>query len=179
MTRMRKLIFVLLLLPLVTLAQAGGELTVGEQTITYDSQVKSEAGVLYFLGDDLVASEQGVVTLVYENDEVVLEAHDTDGDGQLDAFIALDGQGEVVEITGDRADAFVRPEVVEFTDLLKRSEEVGGGSGASTSSTDEDLVGDLDSITIPRYHNYVQWALFILLVGGGVWWYRKKKRGKE
>jgi len=163
---MKKLLFVLVFLPIITLAQ-GGELVVGEKTISYASSTEKDGITLYYENDALAASQHDGVWLVYNNDEVVYEAHDTNSDGESDTFIALNGEGEVVEITGLAAENLERPAAVEFRDLM--------GSGADGESlSDEDLVGDLSSITIPSYHNYLLYFIILATIGGGIWWYRKK-----
>ena len=116
-----------------------------------------------------MASESDGVTLVYENDGVILEAHDTDGDGKLDAFLTLDNNEEVTSIIGEGAGAFERPEVVEFEDLV--AEE-----GGSEAAAEEDLVGSLDSITIPG--SGLPWLpiiIVLLAAVGGYRFYKKRK----
>lgn len=169
---MKKIFLLLLLLPVVALAQ-GGELEVGGETFLYDSIVEKDALSLYYQGETLVASTHEGITLVYKDDQVVLEAHDTEGNGELDTFLTLDSNGEVVKIEGDGAEAFERPEIVELNELIAN----GGGSEAAAQ---EDLVGSLDSIKIPGggipFGTIVLW---LTIVGGGYWFYRKKKAKAE
>lgn len=166
---MKKIFFGILLLPLVTLAQAG-ELNIGESRVYYDSSSSTEAGTLYYQSDNLVASEHGGITLVYENDVVVLEAHDTDGDGKLDAFLELNDD-EVTSMTGEGASVFERPETVEFEELL--------AEGGSEAATQDDLVGSLDSITIPGGGGFPWWIILLLAIGGGYWFYKKRQEKED
>ena len=46
---MKKIFLMILLLPLVSFAQAG-ELTVGERTVAYENVLETEAGTLYYQG---------------------------------------------------------------------------------------------------------------------------------
>lgn len=165
-------VFVVMLLPMLTLAQ-GGELTVGERTVTYDASIITETGILYYQGDEMVASEREGMTLLYEDSMPILEAHDTNNDGTLDTFVTLDANEDMVEVTGEGAEMFTRPEAVEFAVL----QEVGGGEAAAHD--EEDLVGSLDSITIPKYQNYALYAWVLILAGGGYWYYRRKKRTRD
>ena len=171
---MKKILFALLLLPLLTFAQEGGELTIGERTVAYTNSTENELGTYYYADDSLVASVHEKVSLVYENDIAVLEAHDTNGDGTLDAFLSLDSEGEVTEMTGEGASIFERPETVEFADLM-----AADGGGSEVSDSDEDLVGDLDSITIPGNHNYTFYIFTVIFIGVAYWWYRRKKVGDD
>jgi len=123
---MKKIFLTILLLPLVSLAQAGN-LVVGDKNVAYDSVSEKEVATLYYQGETLVASESDGVVVVYENDQVVLEAHDTDGDGELDAFLTLGNDGEVMKTEGDGAEVFRRPETVEVAELIAN----GGGSFAA------------------------------------------------
>lgn len=165
---MKKIFLLLLLLPVVTIAQ-GGDLEVNGETFLYDSIVEKDTLSLYYQGETLVASTHEGITLIYKNDQVVLEAHDTDKNGELDAFLTLDSNGEVMKIEGRGAEIFERPEIVEVDELIAS----GGGSEAAAQ---EDLVGSLDSIKIPG--GGVPLATIILwlaIIGGGYWFYRKKK----
>ena len=164
---MKKIFLTILLLPLVSLAQAG-ELNVGDKNVAYDSVSEKEAVTLYYQGETLVASESDGVTLVYENDVLALEAHDTDGDGKLDAFLTLDSNEEVTSMTGEGVSAFERPETVEFEDLI--------AEGGSEAAAEEDLVGSLDSITIPG--SGLPWLpiiIVLLAAVGGYRFYKKRK----
>lgn len=165
---MKTFVFAILPLPLLVFAQE--TLTVGEETISYDTRTETEVGVLYHQGDILMASEHTGVTLVYENEQVVLAAYDTDADGTLDAFVAFDETEAMTGITGDGASAFEQPEVKEFSDLM--AERGAGGAGAP----DEDLVGPLDSITIPGQGVPVATIiLWLVIIAAGYWVYKKKK----
>ena len=166
---MKKLLLGILVLPLLVLAEEG-ELRVGGEVIAYDESSLTESGVLYYFNDELVASEHGAVLLVYKDDQVVMEAHDITGDGEFSTILTLDQSGAVVEVKGDGAEQFERPEVVELEELLA----VDGGAGAP----DDDLVGDLSSITIPKYRNYTFYIMTIVLLGSAYWWHRRKN-GKE
>lgn len=163
---MKKIILILALFPVFLFAE-GGVLTVGEETVSYDTVFPTETGTLYYSDETLVASEHDAVTLIYKDDIAVLEAHDTDSDGNLDTFITLDSNGNTTNISGPGADTFTRPETVEFSTLL---------ADRGADNTQEDLVGNLDSIDIPRYHNYTLYVILILLSVGGFWWYRRKRK---
>ncbi len=168
---MKRIIFTILLLPLLTFAQTDGELTIGSKTVSYDTTTEVNGGMLYYQGDDLVASTHGKVALVYQEGQAVLEAHDTNDDGVFDAFLTLDSEGAVTKMEGEGASVFTRPEVVEFADLRAYEEK------ESAAANEEDLVGSLDSITIPGYHNYLLYVFIALLISGGYWYYRKRKLG--
>lgn len=169
---MKKIIFTLLLTPVLLFAQESSSLTIGDRTIEYERSSQFDGSTYYYIGTDLVASEHDGVSLVYESDAVVLEAHDTDNDGTPDTFLEIDTAGEVKSVTGQGSEAFVRPETIEFVELLE-----GEGSGSFAAAPDNaDLVGSLDSIKIPKYHNWKLYGLIIVLIGGGVWWYRKKRK---
>jgi len=155
-------------------AQTGGELVLGESTITYDEVDNSEGVEYYYKDDSLVASKHENIWLVYEKDAVIYEAHDTNNDGDPDVFFKLDSNENVVDITGESADQFERPEVKEFSDLLSEANDVEGESFIEGNT--EDLVGDMSSIKIPKYHNYTLYVFILLLLGGGYWWYRKKQK---
>lgn len=170
---MKKVIFIVVLMPLFALAQ-GGELVVGERTVSYDSSTSTDAGTLYYAGDNMVASENGAVMLVFENDQLILEAHDTNGDGVLDAFLTLDSSDEVVSMTGEGASVFERPEVKEFSELMAER-----GAGSAGAPDEQDLVGSVDSISIPRYQNYTLYLWLVLIAGGGYWYYRKRQQKGE
>jgi len=169
---MKRLFIVLLAVPLLVSAQTGGETTVGDMVVQYDSSAEKDSGVLYYASDSLVLSEHDGVTLVYQDGTVVLEAHDTDDDGTLDAYLTLDENGEVLAMAGPGVAFFERPSTVEFEELLG-VEMITNDSTASN----QDLVGSLDAITIPRYHN---WSLYVVgllfLIGGGFWWTRRTKK---
>ena len=166
---MKKLILILALFPTLLFAESG-TLTLDNKTINYDSTISNEVGTLYYAGETLVASEHETVTILYENDLPVLEAHDTDNDGTPDTFLTLDAEEEIVNITGSGADVFTRPAVVEFSTDMNQD---------NADSIEEDLVGSLDSITIPKYRNYTLYIIIILLLAGGYWWYRKRKRNSK
>lgn len=166
---MKQIFILLMFLPFIAFAQVG-EVVVGDMTVSYDTEVQKEGGTLYYFEDLLVASVHDGVTLVYENELAVLEAHDTDDDGTLDAYLTLDENGEVSATVGPGAAFFERPAPVEFDELL--GEEIGGDGSAAGN---QDLVGSLDSITIPKYHNWLLYGFIALLVaGGGFWWHRKR-----
>ena len=164
---MKKIILTLLLLPLLTFAQAGGEFSVGGETIPYDITKQIESGVLFYSEDILVASEHGAVMFVYQNDKAILEAHDISGDGEYDTFLTIGATGEVTKMEGEGMSAFERPEPVEFADLLEASE------GAAT--IDDDLVGSLDSITIPGSGNAIWFPIFLVVAIVTGWWYFRGK----
>lgn len=164
---MKKYIYFIALIPFFAFAQAG-ELEVGEHTISYDSATTSEAGTLYYSGDTLVASQHPTTILVYENEQVVLEAHDTNADGELDTFVQLDTEEAIMNVTGEGAEALARPTAISLNELMSEDTDETG--------TLDDLVTNLDSITIPRYHNYTLYGFVIILIGGGFWWYRRQKR---
>jgi hypothetical protein len=169
---MKQLFIVCLLAPCLAFAQAG-EVVVGDLTVQYDAVVEKNDVLLYYSADTLVLSEHESTTLVYKNDELVLEAHDTDGDGVLDAYLTVDQSGEVSAMTGPGVTFFERAAPVEFNELLSQEVVDGGGD------TEADLVGSLDSITIPKYHNWLLYGFgALVVVGGGVWVYRKKKKGE-
>jgi len=115
---------------MMVFAQAG-EVVVGEKTIAYDSFSENENSVYYYLGDSLVVSQHDKVWLVYENDFAVLEAHDTDNDGELDVFLKLDKNENIIAVTGKKAPSFERPDSVEFEELLG-AEMSAGEAGAQT-----------------------------------------------
>jgi len=153
--------------PLLLFAQTESILHIGAQTITYDKEAKVGEVTLYYQADTLVASQQADVWIMYKDDQAVLEAYDTNTDGTPDTFVTLSKEGEVQAVTGEGATELERPVVVPFDDLL--SKETG------TTGTEEDLVGDISSITIPSYHNYTLYTLVLLVLGGGYWWYKKRK----
>ncbi len=161
----------MLLLPLLTFAQADGELTIGDKSVSYDTTTEVSGGMLYYQGEDLVASTLGKVALVYQDGQAVLEAHDTNDDGVLDTFLTLDREGAVTKMEGEGSSVFTRPEVVEFADLRAYEEK------ESAAANEDDPVGSLDSITIPSYHNYTLYVFILFLIGGGYWYYRKRKLG--
>lgn len=173
---MKKVIFAILLFPIFVFAQE--TLKVGERTVSYDARSETEVGVLYYQGDVLVASEHEAVTLVYENEQLVLEAHDTDGDGTLDAFVTFDADEAVVEIAGEGATVFERPEVKELAELMVAEGE--GGAGSADAPAEEDLVGSLDSIKIPGQGiPMMTIILWLAIIGGGYWYYRKRQEKAE
>jgi hypothetical protein len=165
---MKKILLAVLFLPFFTLAQTG-ELFVGDQTIVYDARSEQEFGTLYFLNEQLVASQHETVTIIYEDDRAVLEAFDTNADGALDVFVALDTEDEVISITGERASYVERPVIREFADRL--------ATDVSEQRGTEDLVGSLDAITIPGQGVPVLPTLLLLgVLGGGYWGYKKYKQ---
>jgi hypothetical protein len=161
---MRFLLLTILLLPAIVSAQ-GESLIVGDRTIQYDNVHEGETAKLFYQGETMVASEHADITIVYENDRAVLQAFDTDDDGTLDAFVELDNEANIESVTGPGADTFARPETVEFEASLESDE-----------TDEEDLVGSLDSITIPRHG--LPWFLILLLlvIGGFGYWYLKLKK---
>jgi len=161
---MKNIFFILLLLPLITFAQERGSLTIGKITVSYDRMEQSDDTTYYFIDDTLIASEHGNASFLYKNDQATFEAHDTNGDGELDAFLRLDSDAMVTEITGEGASVFERNEPKEFE-----------SKSFSSNQDNDDLVGDLSSIKIPKYYNWKLYGLIVLLIGGGTWWYRKKK----
>jgi len=173
---MKKILFTLLLLPLITFAQAD-KLILGEMVVEYDSVVEKEGLILYYLGDSMVASEHGDLWVAYEDNIDVIEAYDTDDDGKPDTFVTLNSVGEVKEVAGVEADNFMVPDVVEFDELMKEEEEVRRNDGSEAPIVpSENLVDNLDSITIPKYHNYTLYGFFVVLLAGGVWWFKNKRK---
>lgn len=166
----------MLLVPVLSFAQDGGELLAGEQMVVYDNATTTDAGTLFYQDNNLVASEHQGVTLLYQDDQVTLEAHDMNGDGALDAFLTLNAEGEVVDITGEGASVFERPDTVEFAELLARE---GGAGEASATDEEEDLVGSLDSITIPDGAGSWLVPVFILVTIVAGWWYFKGRKKFE
>jgi hypothetical protein len=131
---------------------------------------EGETVTLYYEGETLVASEQPGLTQVFRDDRAVLQAIDTTGDGTPDTFLTLDTEANITDVTGVGADQFTDPEPADFDELLA---EAGGGSAAA----EEDLVGPLDSIDIPKSGGFPWWIILLLLIGGGgYWFYRKKNR---
>lgn len=165
---MKKIILILALIPILTFAESG-VLTLGKETVSYDAVFSTETGTLYYTGDTLVASEHKKVTILYKNDLPILEAHDTNNDGVADTFITLDSDGNTIDTTGPGADTFIRPETVEFSTLIADK------NTDYTDASEEDLVGSLDSITIPRYRNFTLYVIILLLLTGGYYWYRRRK----
>jgi len=166
---MKQFLLFLLFVPFLVSAQTEKEVIVGDMVVQYDAVIEKESSVLYFLADALVLSEHDAVTLVYQKDTVVLEAHDTDGDGVLDAYLSLDENGDLSAVTGEGARLFERPEPVELSELMEEGAREGK---VDTSAVDP--VGSLDSITIPKYRNWTLYGLVLLFLGGGVWWYRRR-----
>ncbi|MCD5381524.1 MAG: hypothetical protein LR008_03040, partial [Candidatus Pacebacteria bacterium] len=156
--------------PLLASAQAG-ELIFGEMIVEYESVVEKDGVALYYQGESMVVSDHGDLWVVYKGDEEVLEAYDTTNDGRPDTYVTLNSAGEVEEIVGAGADSFSAPAVIEFSELLKEVEEEGGVEEASVP--EDDLVGDLDSIKIPKYHNYGFYVFTIVFIAGAYWWYRR------
>jgi hypothetical protein len=174
---MKYLFFSILLLPIVSFAQSSSELVVGEQSVSYDGTTTTDTGTLYYQENTLVASEHQGVTLLYQDEQVTLEAHDTDGDGALDVFLTLGAEGEVVDTSGEGASMFERPETVEFAEFLASE---GGGGFAAAPTAEEDLVGSLDSITIPSGAGSWLVPVFILAAIVAGWWYfRGRKKFDE
>jgi hypothetical protein len=101
---------------------------------------------------------------------VVLEAHDISGDGEFDTFLTLDENEAVVKLEGEQQSAFERPAVVEFDELLANDD---------TAEDDEDLVGDLDSITIPGSGNGVWFLVFFAVFIFASWWYFRNRKDDE
>ena len=167
---MKKIFFTILLLPLLSFAQEGGEITIGEQTVVYDQMEVTEAATYYYSENNLVASEHGAISFVYENDAAVLEAHDTDGDGTLDAFIKLSADAQEVEVTGAGANAFQTEEPVEFADLVA---ERGGSEAAAPTDS---LVENIDAIKIPSYHNWKLYIITVIFIAAAYWWHRRKNK---
>ncbi len=166
---MKLFLFTLLLLPVLTFAQEGGQVTIGDRTVAYDSSEVRDGNAYYFNGADLVASEHPGSAFVYVNDQAVLEAHDTTGDGSVDTFVSLDTNGQQTSVTGEGVDKFTKGEPTEFADLVAEK-------GGSEAAAQDDLVGSLDRITIPGggipAWTYILW---IVILGGGYWLYKKRK----
>ena len=162
---MKFLLLIALFLPFTVFAQDAHELTVGERTVQYEITIDDGGNTLYYQGDTMVAVTSEGVWILYENDQVVYEAHDTNEDGTADAFLTLDSKGDVTAMTGDGAKSFERPEVDVFS--------VGRDTDSITLA-EEDLVGDLSSITIPGGTSYT-WYLVLaaFLAAGGYLLYRK------
>ncbi|MFT5037348.1 MAG: hypothetical protein ACI9VM_000927 [Candidatus Azotimanducaceae bacterium] len=178
MTTMRFLILTIALLPLMTFAQEGGTLQIGSASISYDRQSVVDTSVLYYKGTALVASthdanNDGVIDgwLQYQDDFLTVEAHDTIGDGEPDAFVYLD-QNEVVTTIEGSPSAWEKPDVVQF------NPEGSDSSGSEASAAPDDLVGSLDAIKIPGgglpFGTILVWLL--ILGGGGYWYYSKRKK---
>jgi hypothetical protein len=148
----------------------GGSLDIAGDTVLYDVTTSTEGGTFYFAEDELVISSHGSLLLLYKNGLPTLEAHDTNNDGTPDTYITLTPEGDVTGITGDATETFTRPPQVDLATLIADGE----GKRLPDHST-EDLVGSLDSITVPRYHNYILYGFLIILSGGGYWWYRRRK----
>ncbi|MCA9355159.1 hypothetical protein KC865_01235 [Candidatus Kaiserbacteria bacterium] len=170
---MKKITLTLLLLPMLAFAEAG-ELTVGEQTVLYDSSKRVESGVLYYSGGELVASEHGVVMFLYQNNEAVLEAHDISGNGEFDTFLTLNSEGGVSRVSGEGSGQLERKKTVELSDLMAE-----GGAGSEASGPPEDLVGPLDSITVSSYQDYRLYIITVIFIVLAYWWHRRKKNGDE
>jgi hypothetical protein len=62
----------MLLVPVLSFAQDGGELLVGEQTVVYDNATTTDVGTPFYQDTNLVASEHQGVTSLYQNDQVTL-----------------------------------------------------------------------------------------------------------
>lgn len=157
------------MLPVVALAQTeevveSSELTLGETVVAYDEIVESEAAVYYYVEGELVASEHESVWLVYEDEAVVLEAHDTTGDGEADTFVTVNDAGVVSSVTGEGAEALTAPEIVAF--------EAGAGEAGAP-----DLVGDVSKIKGPgEGGEYVFIIAILLIIGAGLWWWMKRRQ---
>ena len=139
---MKKLFLLTLLLPLLTFAQTESNLVIGSTPVQYDSKTETVEGTYYYRNESLVASEHEGISIVYEFESAVLEAHDTDGDGVLDTFLKLDKFNEIKSVEGSGVSEFERPESVEFSNLLEDDTD------NNEAATQEDLVGDLSSIKI-------------------------------
>lgn len=191
---MKKLLLLCLLFPIFVLAQAEdieseGEavpedvLFVGGLEISYDTQYEVDGGVMYYqwLGeveeDDerLVASTHDVdgdeaadpeLWLVYADNKVVVEAHDTTGDGVPDIFVNLNDVGDVESITGDKAETVVPAEATKFIPDVPQASD-----GVNT----KELVGDLSDITVEK-EDY-SWMLFVvMLLAGGLFYFFFKRQ---
>ncbi len=161
---MKKIFLLILAIPFLALAQGPGELKVDNKTVHYESSIETEVGTLYYVGDTLVASKDDTMTILYKNDTPTFEAHDTNGDGKADVFFTLDKNEKVLKITGESANSFKRPNVLELNQLLSKD---------SNTTETEDLVGSLDSITIPGGTNWTLWIILAILFGGTILWYFK------
>ena len=149
--------------PLSTSAES---LSVGDTNVQYDTVSEVDTTTLYYQKDALVASESGEIIVIYKNERAVMEAHDTNADGSPDTFITLDATDSVQDVSGTGATELIPPPVTEFTDLL-------AGEVVEQDAL-EDLVGSLESITVPKHRSYGLYLFFLLLVAGGWWWYKKK-----
>lgn len=168
---MKYLLFVFLLIPLGALAETKS-LDVYEQTIVYDSIHETDFGTLYYLETQLAASVTDGITIIYDEDQAVLEIHDKDNNGLPESVFKLTGD-LVTEQSGTKIDELNKIETPEF-DLLIEAESRQSNQGSS--ATDEDYVGSLERITIPGGGSYT-WLLILLIAGAAViiWRYKNKK----
>jgi len=158
-------------------AQEAGVVSLGEGgDHSYTTSMEEDGTIYYFDDDSLIVSEHDVngdgrpdLWVVYAHDSATLEAHDTDADGEPDAFFELSESEAVVNMYGQNISQYDKPQTVSFEELI---------SGEGVAATDEDLAGDLSSITIPGGGGGFVW-LFVLAIGGGFVYYIIKKKKND
>ncbi len=165
-------IFLIALIPSAVGAQT---ISLGEGgDVEYTEKFEFENVELFYNGDELVLSAHdengdGVFEtwLWYRDDIVVREGHDTDTVAGPDAFFELNTNEDVTREFGEGISTYTKPDIVSFETRI----EEGG------ISETEDLVGDLSSITIPGGSNPFLIVLFVIIaILGFVWWKRQRNR---
>ena len=175
---MKYLIFTILLFPVLALAQETQTFSMGDMEFKYTESTEVDSVVYYYNGDAMLLSEHDLdgdddadLWIMYKDDEVILEAHDTNDNNVSDTYFVIGGDNSVKEIYGENVENFERPEILSFEELT------GSEASGQQVTTQEDLVGDLDSIKIPGGDSNT-WIIFLILIlgGGGYWWYSKKQK---
>ncbi len=167
--------FIFFLAPFLTAAQEAT--TTAESESGFVESVDIDDGVLHYNGDSTVAGTLAEswhdtdgdgsydAWFVYENDIVVRESYDTNGDATPDLVLELNQNGVVTDVSGTAAADYEVPEPAQFTP--ERIDITGG----------EDLVGDLSDIGLEKKTTN-SWIFFVLmfLVGGALYlfWQRQK-----
>lgn len=149
-------------------------LSLGEGgTVTYNTSKEVENTLLYYQNDVLVASAHDTdinnrfdVWITYRNEEAFLEAHDTDGNDTPDTFFELTQNEKVSRMYGSGATSFEKPKEVTFDSRIAQSDE----------TNEEDLVGDLSSITLPGDGSGFIWLVIILAGAAGVYWWKYRRK---
>lgn len=161
-------LFIFLVLPLAVSAQTG--------TSTVES-VEIDGGVLHYSGDSTTAGTlveswhdtdgdgEYDAWFVYEDEVVVQESYDTTGDGAADLVLDVNQNAEITKLSGASAATYEAPDAKPFT-----PEKIDISAGS-------DLVGDLSDIELVESTSN-SWIFFVLLflVGGALYlfWQRQK-----
>jgi hypothetical protein len=179
---MKYFFIVMIAIPALLFAQESEvpsqQLLLDTETISYTEEVPFDGGVLFYTtvsdeesvlvasAHDTNADDEYDVWLQYVNDQVVLEAYDTNNDAQPDTFMSLLDNGEIDAISGLAQADLVATTTKQFLPRVTK---------ASDSVDKVGLVGDLSDISIEE--DDYSWMLFVLLLlaAGGMYFFWKRQ----